>query len=133
MLNHKIAQNGSTHRCVIKRDESDPEFVAHDYSFKRNKITFVESSHKQGFTSIYSLTAIDKEKTRVEVIAFTKPNFFKLLILNLFFKKKIIKSAKQTMINLNQRCKKMVAKNLQHSSQIILPDEVIEYDNVDDG
>ncbi len=132
MLNHKIAQNGSTHRCVIKRDESDPEFVAHDYSFMRNKITFVESSQKQGFTSIYSLIAIDKEKTRVKVVAFTKPNFFKVLIFNLFFKKKIIKSATQTMVNLNQMCKKMVAKNLQHSSQIVLPDEVIEYDSVDD-
>ena len=130
MLNHKIAQNGSTHRCVIKRDKSDPEFVAHDYSFNRNKITFVESSEKQGFTTIYSLTAISKQQTRIEVVAFTKPNFFKLLILNLFFKKKIIRSATQTMVNLNEMCKKMVVKNLQHSSQIILPDEVINFEEV---
>lgn len=130
MLNHKITQNGSTHRCVINRNESDPLFVAHDYSFNKNKITFVESSHKQGFTSIYSLTAISKQQTRIEMIAFTKPNFFKNLILNLFFKKKIIRSATLTLVNLNELCKKLVAKNFQHSSQIILPDEVINFEEV---
>ncbi len=132
MLNHKITQNGSTHRCVIKRDESDPTFVAHDYSFNKNKITFVETSHKLGFTSIYSLTAISKNKTRVEVMALTKPNFFKDLILKLFLKKKITRSATLTMSNLNEMCKNLVANNLQHTSQIILPEEVVDYESVED-
>ena len=130
LVNHKITQNGSTHRCVINKNESDPLFVAHDYSFNKNNITFIESSQKQNFTSIYSLTAINKQQTRIIMTAFTKPNFFKVLIFNLFFKKKVIRSAKQTFINLNEHCKKMVAKNLQHSSQIILPDEVIKFEEV---
>ena len=128
MVNHKITQNGSTHRCVIKRDESDPLFVAHDYSFNKNKITFIESSQKQKFTCVYSLTSINKQQTQITMTAFTKPNFFKVLILNLFFKKKVIKSAKQTFINLNEMCKKMVAENLQHFNQIILPDEVVNFE-----
>lgn len=130
MLNHKITQNGSTHRCVIKQDENDPQFVAHNYTFNKNKITFVESSENQGLTSIYKLIAIDEHKTRIEVNAFIKPSFFKLLVFNLFFKKKVRKSAKLTMYNLNELCKKLVTEELQHSSQIVLPDEVIDYDSV---
>ena len=126
MLNHKITQNGSTHRCVIKRKESDPFFISHDYSFGKNKTTFVESSHKDKFTSIYTLTAVEKNLTRLEMTAFTKPSFFNRMLFNLFIKKKIVKKAIQTFANFNDYCKKLVAENRPHSSQIVLPKEVVE-------
>ena len=125
MLNHKIAQNGSTHKCVINRDENDPLFVAHDYSFSKNKITFVESSHKNNITNIYTLTALSKNQTKIETVIFTKPNFFKVLIFNLFFKKKIQKNSKQTLLNLNELCKKMISENRQNPNQIVLPMKVV--------
>ena len=128
MLNHKITQSGSTHRCVIKRDESDPLFVAHDYSFSKNKITFVESTHKNGLTSIYTLTAIGKGLTRIDLAFFTKPNFFKLLLFNLLFKKKVLKSSILTLVNLNELCKKMISENQQNPNQIVLPQKVVAID-----
>lgn len=128
MLNHNIAQNGSTHRCVIKRDDSDPLFVAHDFSFGKNKITFVETLHQEKFTSVYTLTAIGAQQTKIELSTFTNPNFFKLLIFNVFLKKKIVKGSKQNFINLNEFCKIMIAENRQHSSQIVLPNEVVAID-----
>lgn len=124
MLNHKITQNGSTHRCVINRDENDPFFVAHDYTFDKNKITFAETSHKNKITSVYTLKAVATNKTQLEVIAFTEPNFFRQIIFNLFFKKKILKATVQTFINFNELCKKMVLEDREHPNQIVLPTEV---------
>ena len=124
MVNHKVTQNGTTHRCVIKRDDSDPLFVSHGYSFDKNKITFAESSHKNKITNVYTLTKVEEHLTKVELVFFTKPNFFKLLLFNLLMKKKIVKLSVQTLANLNDYCKKLVAENRQHPNQIVLPDEV---------
>lgn len=126
MLNHQVAQNGSTHRCVIKRDESDPFFVSHGYSFDKNKITFAESSHKNKITSVYTLTPIEQNKTRIDLATFTKPNFFKEFLFNILLKKKIVKTSVQTLANLNAYCKKLVAENRQHPNQIVLPKETVQ-------
>jgi len=48
---------------------------------------------------------------------------------NLFLKKKITQSAQQTFKNLNQICKKMVAENRFHTSQIILLEVVLKSEN----
>ena len=42
-LNHAIAQGGSTHRCVIKHDDSDPFWVAHDFDVAPDRVTFTET------------------------------------------------------------------------------------------
>ncbi|MEO1259922.1 MAG: DUF2652 domain-containing protein [Bacteroidota bacterium] len=125
MLNHKITQNGSTHRCVIKRDESDPFFISHGYSFDEKEVTFAESSQKNNLTTVYRLTAVGPNRTRIQLTIFTKPNFFKLLLFNLFIKKKVVKSSIQTLFNFNGYCKKLIAENRQHPNQIVLPKEVV--------
>jgi hypothetical protein len=124
MLNHKITQNGSTHRCVTKRDKSDPFFVSHSYLFDNNKVTFSESSHKNKITSVYTLSAVKDGFTKVELATFTKPNFFKVMLFNLLLKKKIVKSSVQTLANLNDYCKKLVVENRQHPNEIVLPKDV---------
>lgn len=124
MLNHKITQHGSTHRCVIQRNDNDPQFVSHDYSFSNNKITFMETSENNKLTTFYTLTSTKENDTLIQVDAFTPPNFFRRILLNLFFKKRIIRSARLTMANLNDLCKKMIQQKKQPENKIVLPEKV---------
>lgn len=124
MLNHKITQHGSTHRCVIQRNDSDPQFVSHDYTFSNNKVTFMETSENNKLTTFYTLTSTKENNTLIQIDAFTPPNFFRRILLNLFFKKRIIRSARLTMANLNDLCKKMIQQEKQPENKIVLPEKV---------
>lgn len=126
MQNHKIAQNGSIHRCIIEKNKDGPVLVAHDFSFDQNKITFVESDHKNGTSTIYSLLAIGKGVTRIEMTTFVVPHFFKVLLFNLFFKKKMAKGMKESWRILNEYCKKLILEKKQHPNEIILPEKLIQ-------
>ena len=124
MFNHKITQTGSTHRCVIKRDESDPFFIAHNFAFDQNKVTFVESNHKDKFANIFTLVAIGKGLTRFKISTFAKPHLIKELLFRLLMKKKSLQSCEASFSNFNDYCKKLHAEGQEHSNRIVLPQEV---------
>ena len=126
MQNHKIAQNGSIHRCIIEKNKDGPVLVAHDFSFDQDKITFVESDHKNGTSTVYKILAIGKGVTRIEMTTFVVPNFFKVLLFNLFFKKKTVKGMKESWRILNEYCKKLILEKKQHPNEVILPENVIK-------
>lgn len=120
-LNHKVPQVGSTHRCVIKGDKSDPFHVSHSYEFQQNKVTFMESDHRANSSSLTELKAIGKGITRVRLVVFVKPNRLVKWIFDLFMKKKNVESMRQSYSNLNDYCKELLAKDKPHSNQIVLP------------
>lgn len=120
-LNHKVPRPGSTHRCVMKGDESDPFHVSHDYKFQQNKITFMESNHRAKSSSLTELKAIGKGLTRIKLVVFVKPNILIKWIFNLFMKKKNVENMLQSYSNLNDYCKQLLAEGKSHSSHIVLP------------
>lgn len=129
-LNHQISQNGSSHRCVIKGDKSDPTMVAHGFDFARNKITFVETNHRDKSASVWVLQSIGKGLTRLGYTLYTKPNFFKKTLFNLMMKKKYDKINDANLQLLNNYCKGLVAEGRSHGHQIVLPEKVMELDSI---
>lgn len=123
-LNHKIMQQGSTHRCVIHETEKDPFFVAHDFNFDPNKITFVESNHKDKYDNIFSLIAVGKGITRFSVSSFGKFSFIMNLMVKLFMQKKWEKNNERVWNDFKSYCEQLVQENKMHRSQIVLPEKV---------
>ena len=124
--NHKIFQNGSVHKCIVKKNGNGPTFVAHDYSFGPNKITFVESDHNDGVSLVWTLLAIGNGTTRIQMTIIVKPNFLKILMFNLFMKKKTAKDMNESWQILNKYCKKLILEKKQHPNEVILPENVIK-------
>ncbi|MFK7846516.1 MAG: DUF2652 domain-containing protein [Rhodothermales bacterium] len=121
-LNHKIAQSGSTHRCVIKGDASDPFFVSHGFEKKGDTITFSDTNHKSGVGSVFSLQKLENDQTKVQVHTFMKRNPLKQLMFNLLLKKKFLRIGQASWQNLDAYCSGLVARGEDHSSQIVLQD-----------
>ena len=119
-LNHQINQAGSTHRCVIKRNDSDPKFVAHDYKVGKNIVTFVESNHRDEFCTVYLLRRLDPSKTKIELEVFIKPSFIKGLFFKLFLKRKLSISQIRNLKRLNAYCQKLVTSGQKHNNHIEL-------------
>lgn len=123
-LNSKITQNGSTHRCVIKENESDPFMVAHSFEKKNNTITFWETDHKNGGESFFELTELDDGNTKFQYIYFAKKNFIVKWMFKLFQSKKYDKLMVQNNRNLNEYCKKLTEEERRHPNSIILENTV---------
>ncbi|NND33134.1 MAG: DUF2652 domain-containing protein [Saprospiraceae bacterium] len=121
-LNSKITKNGSTHRCVIKGDDSDPLIVSHDFKKKGNVITFTDTSQRSGFVSVFTLRELGPQLTRAHVSTFARGNVIKLLIYHLFMKKKSIELMDKSWKNLNDYCRKLMSEGRDHDSQIVLLD-----------
>ncbi len=125
-LSDSLTRTGSTHRCVFGEDQKNPFFVSHNFTFEQSKVTFVESNHKDGLVMVWSLTAIGKGLTRMNLSIFVKPNFIKELLFKLMLKKKYMANNQQTLSKFNEKCKELVAEGKQHRSQIVLPEEVLK-------
>lgn len=120
MLNSKITRNGSTHRCVIKRDESDPFMVTHNFQTGKDYIAFTDTNHKKGIDTVFTLRRIGPSVTRLEVYYFMKRNVVFELIIKLFMQKKMKTVLENSCDRLNQLCKELVAEGRQHPAKIIL-------------
>lgn len=120
-LNHKIAQTGSTHRCIINQNEADPFFVAHRFDFNQNKITFVESNHRDQYDNVFSMVAISKGITRFQLSTFGKMNFIQKLRFRLFKKKMYDEMNEKVWNDFKEYCEQLVQESKSHRSQIILP------------
>lgn len=123
-LNHKIAQPGSSHRCVIKNTEGDPTFVAHDYRIDKDVITFVESDHKQKISSVFTLRRIDGGITKVEQRNFWKPHSVKRLVFDLFMRRKMESTLAKSLENLGAYCRTLAESGEVHEYRIELGLEV---------
>ena len=123
--NSKISQHGSTHRCVMKGDKSDPFFVSHNFEMSKERITFTDTDQREGICIVFTLRRVSDQLTRIEMHTFMKRNFFKEWMFNLFMKKKYLQKDKDSLNQLNGYCKKLVQEGKQHSSQILLEPVIV--------
>ncbi len=123
-LNSKITRNGSTHRCVIRSNDSDPFFVTHDIEKKNGVIRFLETDMKKGFLGSYTLRPIDENTTHLEVVGKANLNPIKKWLFNLFFRKKAIRDGIKSLNRLNDYCKQLVAEGKEHPNRIVLKEGV---------
>lgn len=119
-MNHKIMQQGSSHRCVVKDSEKDPFLISHNFDIARDVITFVESNHREGYSMVIFLRRLGKSLTRVELRCFVKRNVLMKLMFNLFMRKKMLRDMAQQLENLNDYCKKLLVEGRQHPSRVEL-------------
>ena len=119
-LNHRITQTGSTHRCIINGDESDPFFVSHGFEKKGDTITFSDTNHKAGVGNVFSLTRLGPDRTLIQVLLFIKKNLIKQLIFRFFFRNKFLKSSEISWQNLEDYCEMLLAKGISHEAQILM-------------
>ena len=120
MLNGKITRNGSTHRCVIKKDESDPFLITHNFQTGKDFIAFTDTNHKKGIDTVFTLRRIGPMVTRLEIYYFMKKNFLMELIINLFMQKKLLANLEASCAKLNDLCRKTANEGRQHPVQIVL-------------
>jgi hypothetical protein len=119
MLNSKIARSGSTHRCIMKGDESDPFFVSHSFQAGTDYITFTDTAQKQGFCMVFTLYRIGSQVTRLQMHHFMKRNPFKEVLFKLLMKKKVSRTTEASCAKLGAYCKDLLREGRQHPAQIL--------------
>lgn len=119
-LNGKITRNGSTHRCVIKRDDSDPFMVTHNFQTGKDFIAFTDTNHNKGFDTVFTLRRIGPAVTRLEVCYFIKKNIIFELMIKLLMKKKLKENLQESCSRLNNLCKQLASEGKSHPANIIL-------------
>jgi len=119
-LNGNITKNGSTHRCVIKDDKSDPSFYSHDFKKENDIIRFTESEHDKGISNVFTFKAIGNQVTRLSIHTFIKPNIIKQWIFKIFLQKKFNNLNNINYQNLNRYCDQLIKEGREHKAGIIL-------------
>lgn len=120
-MNHKIMQDGSSHRCLAKQ----PVQFSHDFQVSTDKVTFTETHDNRKFCSVYSMEKLDDKRTRVDVSFFMKKNFFMELMFNLFMRKKYQQLVDDTFSNLKNYCEGLMAGGEDHPYRIVLEDQML--------
>lgn len=115
-INHKIMQNGATHRCLA----SQPVQTSHDFKISSNKVTFTETHQTKKFCTVYSMEKVSEDSTKVDVNFFIKKNFFIALMFKLFMRKKFQRTVDETFANLKNYCEGLVQKGEEHPYRIVL-------------
>ncbi len=118
-LNGKITHHGSTHRCVMKGDESDPFFVSHDFQTGKDFITFTDTAKKQGFCTVFTLRRIGDQVTRLQLHYFMKRNPFMEVLFKLLMRKKVARDTEASCAKLETYCKDLLRENRKHPAQIL--------------
>lgn len=119
-LNSNISRHGSTHRCIMKGDNSNPFFISHNFNVGPDYITFTDTDQKDGFCIVFTLRRIGDHITRLEWHDFMKSSFLKELLFKLLMKKKMEKAKLISCSNLNNLCKDLFLQGKNHSSQVVL-------------
>jgi class 3 adenylate cyclase len=119
-LNHAITQEGSTHRCVIKDNGSDPFFISHSFNIRSDLITFAESDLEKGITSVYTLEKIDDAHTRLVIHSFVRDNFFIKAVARLIIVPRLRRSVVNAYESFNDLCAALAEQNTGHTSHIVI-------------
>jgi len=125
-LNSRITRNGSTHRCVINSNAKDPFFVTHSVESTPDLVAFKETDHRFGLESIFVLKRVAAATTEVEITYLLKSNFFKEMLLRMFFKRTLLRNLKKSGDRLNAYCGQLEREGRQPLAQIVLESRVVE-------
>jgi len=114
-LNTKITQASSAHRCVISGDESDPDFIDHNFNVKKNVITFVETEPHLKLNVFYTLKRISKGLTRVERVHYSKNGILNKIKYLVKGKKASEAWVNQSLDNFKEYCENLDKKRVNTS------------------
>jgi len=124
--NGNITKNGSTHRCVMNGDDSDPFLTSHSLNVNKDLITWTDTNHAAKFNVVFSLQRIGNRLTRTNLTILQKQNPLQRIYYNLFKKKMFAQFYGGSLENLNKYCKQLEEEGKNHSSGILLePAQVV--------
>ncbi len=86
--NGNITKIGSTHRCVMNEDESDPFLTSHSFDINKDLITWTDTNHTAKFNLVITLQRIGNQLTRTNLTVIKKQNPIQKILYR-FFKKKV--------------------------------------------
>ena len=118
--NGMITKNGSTHRCIMNGDDSDPFLTSHSFKITKDLITWVDTNHAGKSDLVITLTRIGNRITRINLTVFQKLNPIKKILFNLFKKKEFAQFYGGSLEKLNDYCQNLEKEGLAHSSSILL-------------
>lgn len=119
-LNGKISKNGSTHRCLINDNASDPFFVAHNFNATKDYIVFTETDYDKKVSVVFTLKKLSTNTTLLKTHTFLDVGILKLTLFSLLLKKKFMKNAKESYANLDRYCKILTESGKLPQAQIVL-------------
>ena len=119
-LNGEVFHQGSTHRCVIKGNDSDPFFVSHDFKRNQDEITFTDTNQKDKFSNVFQLEKLEASRSRLTIFTFIQKNPFKEFLFRWVFKRRLEQTIHRSMQRLKAYCQELVSTGQNHSAQILL-------------
>lgn len=91
---------GSTHRCILEKGQSI--FYSSSYSFTPDKIEYGETDDKKSMAAYYTFKKITDTRTGLTIDLYIRKNPITLALFNLLEKKKLERSYRQSMENLEK-------------------------------
>lgn len=120
-VNHKIPQQGSSHRCVIDGGDGDLFFVSHNFDIKKDLITFMETEPHHKVNVLYTLRRIGHNLTRLERINYSKNGLLNKIKYMMKAKKGMVAWVNGALDNFKVYCEKLAKEGQPHTSEIVLP------------
>ena len=118
--NSKITKNGSTHRCIMNGDDSDPFITSHNFKITKDLITWIDTNHTWKSDLIITLQRIGNKMTRINMVVMQRQNLIQRMIYNTFKKKGIAQFFEGSLIKLNTYCKELQSEGRDHTSRLLL-------------
>lgn len=120
-MNSKITQQGSTHRCVIAGDNSDPFFIDHNFDIRKDLITFYETEPTLKLNIFYTLRRISDGLTRITRVQYSKNGIINKIRYYFKGKKATVAWVNGAMDNLKEYCENLIQSDKKHPVEIVLP------------
>ncbi len=119
-LNHAIMQEGSTHRCVIKANDRDPFWVAHQFETGVNRVGFTETEGHRRIATVYDLEAVGPSTTRIEAYYYMEGGWLRRLAFALFIRRGLEAGNAAGFARLKGYCEELVRTGREHPVRIVL-------------
>ena len=118
--NGQITKNGSTHRCIMNGDESDPFLTSHSFEINPDLITWTDTNHTANINFAFALQRVGNRLTRVHLTGLKKQNAFQKLYQKYFKKIGFDQLFSAAFVNLNEYCMELLKEGRKHSAGILL-------------
>jgi hypothetical protein len=118
--NGKIIKNGSTHRCIMSGDESDPFLTSHSFDVSKDLITWTDTNHTLNANQVFTLRRIGNRLTRITLTVFQRQNIIQKILFTLFKKKGFVQFFAGSLEKLAEYCKTLESTGSKHPASVLL-------------
>lgn len=118
--NGRITKNGSTHRCIMNGDETDPFLTSRNFKISKDLITWIDVNHTGKFDLIITLRRIGNRLTRINLTVTQRQNLIQKLLYKFLKKKGFVAFYEGSLEKLNNYCLELEKTGSSHSSGILL-------------